>query len=103
MNDWKNKFGYKTVYELSLSEPEKHYEIPAYQRHFTWETSLIEELITDICTHFYPKDTNTSANIGSYHLGSLVLAQKEGYSVYAMNLLMKLSTSSYLTQQMILA
>lgn len=82
MNDWKNKFGYKTVYELFFSEPEKHYEIPAYQRHFTWETSLIEELITDICTHFYPKDTNTSANIGSYHLGSLVLAQKEGYSCY---------------------
>lgn len=82
MNDWKSKFGYKTVYELFFSEPEKHYEIPAYQRHFTWETSFIDELITDICSHFCPKDTDTSDNIGPYHLGSLVLAQKEKSSYY---------------------
>lgn len=82
MNDWKNKFVYKTVNQLFFSEPEKHYEIPAYQRHFTWETSLIEELITDICTHFFPKGTDTSNNIAPYHLGSLVLAQKENSSLY---------------------
>ena len=82
MNDWKSKFGYKTVYELFFSEPEKHYEIPAYQRHFTWETSFIDELITDICSHFCPKDTDTSDNIGPYHLGSLVLAQKKNPLFY---------------------
>ncbi len=82
MNDWKNKFGYKTVYELFFSEPEKHYEIPAYQRHFTWETSFIDELITDICSHFCPKYTDTFDNIGPYHLGSLVLAQKKNPSFY---------------------
>ena len=82
MNDWKSKFGYKTVYELFFSEPEKHYEIPAYQRHFTWETSFIDELITDICSHFCPKYTDTSDNIGPYHLGSLVLAQKKNPLFY---------------------
>ena len=82
MNDWQNKFGYKTVYELFFREPEKHYEIPFYQRHFTWETSLIDELITDICSHFCLKDTDTSDKIGPYHLGPLVLAQKENSSSY---------------------
>ena len=81
MSDWKNRFGHKTVSEL-FSESEKRYEIPAYQRHFTWETSFIDELITDICSHFCPKNTDTSDNIGPYHLGSLVLAQKKNSSFY---------------------
>lgn len=77
MRDWKDELGYKSVSELFSSETEKHFEIPAYQRHFTWDKSSIEELITDICTHISTLNKDIP-----YHLGSLVLAQKKDSLCY---------------------
>lgn len=72
---WK-KINYASVSELFFESADE-FEIPAYQRHYTWGTPLIEELIQDICVHM------TSEKKGSpYYLGSLVLAKPRSSKKY---------------------
>lgn len=73
--NWKN-INYASVSELFFESADE-FEIPAYQRHYTWGTPLIEELIQDICVHM------TSEKKGSpYYLGSLVLAKPRSSQKY---------------------
>ena len=72
MVNWTECLGYKTVHQLFYDDCQERYVIPAYQRHYTWTVSLIEELITDICDHI-----NTKGKEVPYHLGCLVLADTE--------------------------
>ena len=81
MSTWKECIGYKTVGQLFSDESEGRCIIPAYQRHYTWEVSLIEELITDICRHI-ENNERKGEEAPPYHLGSVVLAQTKESSPY---------------------
>lgn len=50
------------------------FTIPAYQRPYAWETTQVDELLTDITDAMNPK----SKSEGFYFLGSIVLVKKHG-------------------------
>lgn len=73
--NWKN-INYASVSELFFESADE-FEIPAYQRHYTWGTPLIEELIQDICVHMTSEKKESP-----YYLGSLVLAKPRSSKKY---------------------
>ncbi|MEQ8393733.1 MAG: DUF262 domain-containing HNH endonuclease family protein [Gammaproteobacteria bacterium] len=50
------------------------FEIPAYQRPYAWETTQVEELLTDLTDAMTPE----SRSDGFYFLGSIVLVKSHG-------------------------
>jgi uncharacterized protein with ParB-like and HNH nuclease domain len=61
----------KTIKQI-FGDADSYYQIPDYQRPYSWKTEQIEELWEDVFLAMESKQE-------SYFLGAIILASKDGY------------------------